>query len=105
MSLNEASKAGLIEPIAAVLFRAMAIVFVLAFFRALSMSLYALVWSFFAPHANAGILFMAESVGIMLLGIFLLGLPIPLVLFIFSLRLARLTSVSLSRALASKSQT
>ena len=97
MNLNEASKAGLIEPLAAVLFRGLAVVIVLHAFRA---ALDEFARNFFTLPASAGVFFYFW----MVLIYFLIPLPIALILFVFSLRLARLTSVSLSRALESKPQ-
>jgi len=101
MNLNETSKAGLIEPLAAVFFRVLAIILILgALGAALDRSLDEFLWSFFASPARAGMPVAEQSRMISLT--FLIHLPIPLVLFAFSLRLARMVSRSLSRTLEPK---
>jgi len=84
-----ASKAGLIEPLIVVLFRALAVSLILGdFFETLSSTIGSFLGSFPGP-------WWMTATG------FLVRLPIPIILFVFSLPFARMLSNGLSRALSS----
>jgi len=108
MNLNGLSKAGLIEPLLAVLFRALAVSLILEAFCGTLRSFVAGsmdYWSFIASHAHAaGSSWQVWTVMVALTTLihFLVGFSIPIILFFFSLRLARMLSKGLARALLPK---
>jgi hypothetical protein len=103
-----ADKASLIEPLMAVLFRALAVSLILGAFCGTLRSFVARsmdYWSFMASHAHAaGASWQVWTVMVAstTLTNFLVGFSIPIILFFFSLRLADMLSTGLARALLPK---
>jgi hypothetical protein len=99
-----ASKAGLVEPLMAVLFRAMAVSLILeAFCGTLRSSVSTFFWSFMPSHTGAGPSWQELSTieALTNLAPFLINILIPIALFVLSLYFARTLSTGLSRALSS----